>query len=104
MGGNFQGGRFSLKMGEARFQYTLNISVANICRILVCIVTNLSCSNSFSKDDDLSPDNRRKHLSCRQLILSFTIRNKVQNNVATDEGPCPKLALREGGRKGSIES
>ena len=38
---------------------TLNISVANMCRFLVCIVTDLSCSDSFSKDDDMSPYNRR---------------------------------------------
>ena len=46
-------------MGEDIFRYTLNISVANICRFLVCIVTDLSCFNSFSKGDDLFPYNRR---------------------------------------------
>ena len=61
-------------MGGDIFQYTLNISVTNICRFLVCIVTDSSCSNSFSKVDDLSPYNRRKHLSCRRVILLFVIR------------------------------
>ena len=42
-------------MGRDIFRYTLNISVANIYRFLVCIVTDLSCSNNFSKVDDLRP-------------------------------------------------
>ena len=63
----------SLIMEGNIFRHTLNISVANICRFLVCIATDLSCSNSFFKDDDLSPYNRHKHLSCRRLIL-FIIR------------------------------
>ena len=60
------------------FQYTVNISAADICMFLVCIVTNLCCYNSFSKYDDLSPYNGRKHLSRKHLshlslILLFTI-------------------------------
>ena len=47
--------------------------LATICGFLVCIVTDLSCSNSFSKDGDLSPHKRCKHFSCRGLILLFTI-------------------------------
>ena len=31
------------------FRYTLSISLSNIGRFLVCIVTDLSCSNSFSE-------------------------------------------------------
>ena len=33
------------------FQDTLTMIVANICRFLVCIETDLSCSNKSSKDD-----------------------------------------------------
>ena len=66
--------KVSLKMGGHIFRYTLNISVANICIFLMCVKTDLSCSNSFSKDDDLSPYNRRRHLSCRRLVLIFMIR------------------------------
>ena len=49
-------------MGGDIFRYTFSISVANICRFLVCIITDLSCSNSFAKDEDLSSYNRRKQL------------------------------------------
>ena len=64
----------SLKIGGDILRYTLNISVANICRFLVCIETDLSCSNSSSKDDVLSPYIRRMHLSCNRFILLFIIR------------------------------
>ena len=61
------------EMGGDIFRYNLNIAVVNICRFLVCIVTDFLCSNSFSKDGDLSPYNSRKHLSCKRLILLFII-------------------------------
>ena len=60
-------------MGGDIFQNTLNICVANICGFIVCIITDLSCSNSFWKDDDLSPYNILKHFSRRRLILLFLI-------------------------------
>ena len=35
----------------------------------------------------------------------ITSQNSIRNvSVATDEGPSPKLALREGGSRGNIES
>ena len=34
--------KISLKMGGDRFRCILNISVANFCRFLVCIITDLS--------------------------------------------------------------
>ena len=33
------------------FRDTFNMTVANICRFLVSIETDLSCSNKSSKDD-----------------------------------------------------
>ena len=63
-----------MRTGGDIFRHSLNISVANICRFLVCIVTDLSCANNFLEDDDLSPYNRREHLSCWRLIVLFIIR------------------------------
>ena len=37
-------------MGGVVFRYTFDISLANICKFPVCILTDLLCSNSFSKD------------------------------------------------------
>ena len=66
--------KISLRTEGDAFWHTLNLSVANICRFLVCIVTDLSCAKEFSEDDDLPLYNRRKHLSCRRLIVLFIIR------------------------------
>ena len=72
-------------MGKEIFRYTLNNSVATICRFLKCTVIDSSCSNSFSKDGDLSPYIRHKNLSCRRLIIIIVIYNmtvKHPNKVA----------------------
>ena len=64
-------------------RYTLNISMANICRFLVRIETDLPCSNSSSKDDVLSTyirPWRRMHLSCINLMINFIVDNTAMEN------------------------
>ena len=65
--------KISLRTEGDAFWHTLNLSVANICRFLVCIVTDLSCANNFLEDDNLSPYNRREHLSCWRLIVLIVL-------------------------------
>ena len=54
-------------MGGDIFRYSLNVSVVNISIFIVFIVTDLSCSNNFSKDDVIFQYNRRKHLLFKLL-------------------------------------
>ena len=93
----FASGRWkmSLKMEGDTFRYTWDIFVANICRFLVCIVTDFSFSTSFSKDDNLSTFNRRKHLHCRKLIFLFinttwNIQIVLGKNFEAEAGKCAR--------------
>ena len=54
-------------MGGDIFRYSLNVSVVNIGIFIVFIVTDLSCSNNFSKDAVMFQYNRRKHLLFKRL-------------------------------------
>ena len=54
--------------------WTLNISVARICRLFMSAETDVFLSNTFSQVDFLLLYNILWHLSCKQLIQLFRAR------------------------------
>ena len=65
---------YSLKMVDGRSPLTLNISVARIYRIVICIGLDLFISKGFSKGDVLSLYSIRTHLSREWSTFLFIVR------------------------------
>ena len=59
---------------------TLNISIASACRFLWFIETELSFSNTSSKDERLSLQINRRHISCNLVILLYVLLRYIHIN------------------------
>ena len=74
--------KVSLKIGGGIFQYTLNISVVNTCRFLVCVVIGLSLALIIFQKMRIYPRIKENKRSGQLILLLSNITMEYPNKKA----------------------